>query len=68
MPAETKPEPKSRRTRAPKAGTKRVTITLTDAQYSDLSKMADKEMREPNNMLSYLLRDHLPSLLSEGSK
>lgn len=46
-------------------GTRRVTITLQEDDYKALVEFAKNEMREPNNMLSYLLKGRIKGMLDE---
>jgi hypothetical protein len=52
---------KQKRERKP--GIRRVTVTLREEDYKALLGAAEKEMREPNNLLSFLLRDQMSQLL-----
>ena len=56
--------PQSKR-RAAEPGTRRVTITLQEDDYKALVEFAKNEMREPNNMLSYLLKGRIKGMLAE---
>jgi hypothetical protein len=49
--------------RIAKPGTRRMTIAVSDTEYSKLVTFAAGEMREPNNMLSYILRGKISDLL-----
>lgn len=55
-------EPKKHRA---KPGTRRVTITLPEAEYNSLAKLAESHMREPNNMLSYMLKSRIEGMLDD---
>jgi hypothetical protein len=51
--------------RSSKPGTKRVVVTMAESEYTELVKLADREMREPNNMLSFMLKTRMGSMLSD---
>ena len=42
--------------RQAKPGTRRITVELPEEEYNALRVAAEKQMREPNNLLSYMLR------------
>lgn len=51
--------------RQAKPGTRRLTVALPDALYKRLEEVAAAELREPNNMLAFLLKDRLEGLINE---
>jgi hypothetical protein len=57
-----RPTPKKRQA---KPGTRRVTVALPEAVYKRLEEVAEAEMREPNNMLAFLLKDRLEGLIND---
>lgn len=46
-------------------GFKRVVVNLTEEQYTKLAEVAKAQMREPNNLLSFILSTSFNGLLSE---
>lgn len=60
--AAVKPTEKKRQS---KAGFKRVTVSLPEEAYKKLVSVANGQMREPNNMLSYILKDRLEAMLGD---
>lgn len=59
------PAPVQQKKRQAKPGTRRVTIALNDDDYKALAVFAENEMREPNNMLSYLLKGRIKGMLAD---
>lgn len=49
--------------RAVKAGMRRVVAMLPEAEYGKLAQLAQAELREPNNMLAFLLKEGLETLI-----
>lgn len=58
---------KAKRTRQTKPGVRRVTVVLSEAMYEELVRLADRQMREPNNMLSFILAERVEGLLKDYS-
>ena len=56
----------AKKKREPKAGTRRVTVTLSQSEYDDLVTAAEKQMREPNNLLSFILKDQIARLIADS--
>ena len=61
-----KTEQVAEKKRRGKNGYRRVTVTLTEADYEELSRIAADELREPNNLLSFALKERLTGLLSQA--
>lgn len=61
-------EEKAPKKRQAKPGTRRVTITLPEAEYNALAKLAESQMREPNNMLSYMLKGRIEGMLADHAE
>jgi hypothetical protein len=53
----------SAKKRQPKPGTRRVTVNLSEESYKELVEVSQAQMREPNNMLSFMLAVALPDML-----
>ena len=51
--------------RSPKPGTRRLTVSLTEDEYKALVEVSADQMREPNNMLSFLLKGRIEGMLAE---
>lgn len=51
--------------RTVKAGMRRVVVMLPEAEYEKLAQLAQAELREPNNMLAFLLKDGLQALIAK---
>lgn len=51
--------------RQAKPGTRRVTVSLSEEEYEELVEIAGKQMREPNNMLSFMLAGRLGGMLAD---
>jgi hypothetical protein len=51
--------------RQAKPGTRRVTVNMSEEHYKGLVELSAREMREPNTMLSFMLRGRLPSMLAD---
>lgn len=51
--------------RQAKAGTHRVTVTLTEEEFESLTNIATDQMREPNNMLSFMLKGRISGILQD---
>lgn len=51
--------------RQTKPGTHRLTVTLSEAGYQKLEKVAAEQMREPKNMLSFILKERLEGVLQD---
>lgn len=49
--------------RQAKPGTRRVTVNLSEESYKELVDVSKAQMREPNNMLSFMLAVALPDML-----
>lgn len=49
--------------RQAKPGTRRVTVNLSEESYKELVAVSQAQMREPNNMLSFMLAMALPDML-----
>lgn len=54
---------KQEKKRVPKSGFRRVTVTLAEEEYKMLVGVAEQQMREPNNLLSFLLKGEIASLV-----
>jgi len=54
---------KQEKKRVAKPGTRRLTITVSEAEFDALKNLADNQMREPNNMLSLALKGRLVEIL-----
>lgn len=61
--AEVQEKPVVQKKRQAKPGTRRVTVNLQESEYQDLAKAAEKDMREPNILLSLMLRGEIGNLL-----
>lgn len=60
------PEAAAQKKRMPKPGTKRVMVTLDEAEYNYLVQTAGDQMRDPNNLLSFALRGRIENLLGSA--
>ena len=56
-------ETKQPKKRESKPGTQRIMVTLAEGEYKALVEEAAKQMREPNNLLSFLLRGQIQNLI-----
>jgi hypothetical protein len=51
--------------RQAKPGTRRVTVNLSEEAYKVLVDVSRDQMREPNNMLSFMLAGRIESILND---
>jgi hypothetical protein len=51
--------------RQAKPGTRRVTINLSEEEYKELVAVSQAQMREPNNMLSFMLAGKVVGMLND---
>jgi hypothetical protein len=51
--------------RQAKPGTRRVTVNLSESEYTELVKVSQAQMREPNNMLSFMLAGRIVGMLND---
>lgn len=63
--AEVQAAVKAAKKRESKAGHRRVTVTIPDESYKELERLASDQMREPNNFLSFMLKDRIQSMLAD---
>lgn len=64
MPEAVKEVPVTKK-RAAKPGTRRVTVSLSEGDYKSLVELSNKQMREPNNMLSFMLASHINAMIAD---
>ena len=57
-----RPAPKKR---PAKPGTRRIIVTLDEEHYKAIVGIAEREMREPNNMLSFILKQRMEGILAD---
>lgn len=58
----------AKKKREPKPGTRRVTVTMSEPEYKALADLAQREMREPNNMLTFILKGNLSEMIAGFDK